>query len=830
MKRITLFFALLLFAVSTLAQTYTNTKQIRFYSVTSSDTAATVANSGRGWYDFVSHKFRCNINGTNTNWTGAGGGGGLTGAINGLSTSGSNAILGGSLTTPTIITGSSTNTLKYIFGGLGVTQTDGAGQWLSNTTPATVGAQQISPSLVFEGQGWKTTATAASQSVKFALDALPVQGTTAPTGSLRFKASINGAAYGSPIADIWSDGRISIGTSSPQSSTTLTVDRFSGSNNNLFNFLTLGTSIFRLSATSNIVHVGPNSTTTGSTDFYSLSGTISASSGNPQTTYFKTSPTINYTGTTSGAIVRGFVYEPTETSITGTQQLAFLATKGALVMGKSNVDVSTTRVQITGTGTGTGYNLLTQDLSFNNRFGIQDNGKMFLFTSPTNDDTETKYLVWDSSGEVQYKNESAIGSGLYWKNAGSTTGISASLSGTASFAGSWNKTATMTQDADARPVNDAYTYVVNPASAPASTSDYHGIDYSLSAQGSNINSNVNLYPLEVTAGMDGTGTVGGLFNIFCNSRNTSTGTVTSMTGIRLRARNNSTGTVSNYYAVRMNSPINSGTFTNWYGLYIDDISGPTNIWGLYSLEQNNFTKGLQIGSSNMIIGETSSSPLTNRKIRTLTSSGLTNGGIDIIGNGVNVATNFGIYSDTSIVTKIVDFSRLTSVNSITFGSGASEVIGAANGGASPSGDSLRIISGTISASSGTGSIGNLILETGYATSGNVSQGNLILKINTPSGSGNSGNIILETRNSTGTIKLNDGSNEQMGVATLVGGTVTVNNTKITANTRIFLTTQTLGGTIGVQYISARSAGTSFTITSTSGADTSTVAWLLIEPN
>ena len=35
----------------------------------------------------------------------------------------------------------------------------------SNTTPATSGNQQVSPAYVRTGQGWKTTSTAASQSV-----------------------------------------------------------------------------------------------------------------------------------------------------------------------------------------------------------------------------------------------------------------------------------------------------------------------------------------------------------------------------------------------------------------------------------------------------------------------------------------------------------------------------------------------------------------------------------------------------------------------------------------------------------------------------------------
>lgn len=77
--------------------------------------------------------------------------------------------------------------------------------------------------------------------------------------------------------------------------------------------------------------------------------------------------------------------------------------------------------------------------------------------------------------------------------------------------------------------------------------------------------------------------------------------------------------------------------------------------------------------------------------------------------------------------------------------------------------------------------------------------------------------------------LRDGSNKRMGQATLIGGTVVVSNTSITANTRIFLSRETLGGTAGHLAISARTASTSFTILSSSGTDTSTVNWLLIEP-
>jgi len=79
------------------------------------------------------------------------------------------------------------------------------------------------------------------------------------------------------------------------------------------------------------------------------------------------------------------------------------------------------------------------------------------------------------------------------------------------------------------------------------------------------------------------------------------------------------------------------------------------------------------------------------------------------------------------------------------------------------------------------------------------------------------------------LRVKEGTNRQMGTATLAAGTVTVSTTAVTANSRIQLTAQNTGGTPGALRVSARTAGTSFTITSTSNTDTSLVAWLLIEP-
>ena len=73
-----------------------------------------------------------------------------------------------------------------------------------------------------------------------------------------------------------------------------------------------------------------------------------------------------------------------------------------------------------------------------------------------------------------------------------------------------------------------------------------------------------------------------------------------------------------------------------------------------------------------------------------------------------------------------------------------------------------------------------------------------------------------------------------GTATLVAGVVTVTDTAITANSRIFPVPFADGGTPGARLTPSRSAGASFTITSndagvTQTADTSIIAYLIIEP-
>jgi hypothetical protein len=80
------------------------------------------------------------------------------------------------------------------------------------------------------------------------------------------------------------------------------------------------------------------------------------------------------------------------------------------------------------------------------------------------------------------------------------------------------------------------------------------------------------------------------------------------------------------------------------------------------------------------------------------------------------------------------------------------------------------------------------------------------------------------------LQIAEGANAKQGAATLVAGAVTVNTTAVAANSRIHLTVQSLGTVAAPKAVAvtARTAATSFTITSEDATDTSVVAWTIID--
>ena len=90
-----------------------------------------------------------------------------------------------------------------------------------------------------------------------------------------------------------------------------------------------------------------------------------------------------------------------------------------------------------------------------------------------------------------------------------------------------------------------------------------------------------------------------------------------------------------------------------------------------------------------------------------------------------------------------------------------------------------------------------------------------------------GGVIDITAAGSG-LRVAEGSNAKQGTATLSSGTVVVSNTSVTSSSRIFLTAQD-GNSTGALRVSARTAATSFTITSSAGGDSGVVAYEIFEP-
>lgn len=83
----------------------------------------------------------------------------------------------------------------WIMTGASIGATPSDGVIVENPTAAAAGAQQFSPRIRLTGQGWKTNATAASQTADVTLENRPVQGAASPTPQLVVNYQTNGGGY-----------------------------------------------------------------------------------------------------------------------------------------------------------------------------------------------------------------------------------------------------------------------------------------------------------------------------------------------------------------------------------------------------------------------------------------------------------------------------------------------------------------------------------------------------------------------------------------------------------------------------------------------------------
>jgi len=128
---------------------------------------------------------------------------------------------------------------------------------------------------------------------------------------------------------------------------------------------------------------------------------------------------------------------------------------------------------------------------------------------------------------------------------------------------------------------------------------------------------------------------------------------------------------------------------------------------------------------------------------------------------------------------------------------------------SPQGGNVSILNdnptGEIRLGSGSTSAAQFVLN----SSGNVVQ---------------TGSLTLSTAGNK--LNIATGTNASIGSGTLASGTATISTTAVTASSKIFIQ-YTSCASCGSTYISAKTAGTSFVVTSTNGSDASTFDWWIV---
>jgi hypothetical protein len=287
------------------------------------------------------------------------------------------------------------------------------------------------------------------------------------------------------------------------------------------------------------------------------------------------------------------------------------------------------------------------------------------------------------------------------------------------------------------------------------------------------------------------------------------------------------------FAVQFSSPLISGTgsasgkgggastasSTNSFAWGNVAVSSGANAIALGDNAQATFLRSIAIGrnstasgSSSVALGPTSTSSAANATAVGLGSQA-TAGAATAIGSGSQAnGTNSAAVGISC---------QANGTNSIAIGQACISTLGVTIGIAAVSTNSgSTVISANNSAATDTAS-NQLVLASQagiYFAPDNNST--VALKLET------TGQVNIQNAGTGLTIK--SGSNCKVDTAVLVGGTVTVSNTSVTANSLILLTTQVAGGVQGILSIGTVTAGTSFDINSSSVADTSTVGYMIVE--
>lgn len=301
---------------------------------------------------------------------------------------------------------------------------------------------------------------------------------------------------------------------------------------------------------------------------------------------------------------------------------------------------------------------------------------------------------------------------------------------------------------------------------------------------------------------------------------------------------NIVGSTASIYVKGAMDGFSFGPFTGFVQ-YVDNIAGGisplpspfTDLWVQAGIAVSSTVLNIDFVRHVDLIANSSGVPL---KGGLLSSSAINDGTGDLVlsvgANGnvlvANSAASLGINWAPAVVAS-TGLTYTTATRTLALSNLAGDVTGAPQ--------TNTIAATTVTGKALTGFIsgaGTVTAADTILTAFNKINGNVALKapLATPTFTGDvnssTGNVLISTIGKG--LQVKTGANAKIGTAVLAAGTVTVANSSVTANSRIFVTSNTDGGTPGWLRVSAKTVSTSFVITSSSATDTSTVAWMIVE--
>jgi hypothetical protein len=160
----------------------------------------------------------------------------------------------------------------------------------------------------------------------------------------------------------------------------------------------------------------------------------------------------------------------------------------------------------------------------------------------------------------------------------------------------------------------------NPQSA--STAFYYGID-GVTTSSSNYVGSAGVVGESIGGSYTGTGSLGTAIGLYADATNSSTGTITSAYGLQTIVQNGSTGTITKGYGLQVRTPVNDGTISTEYGVYIQAQAGTgiTNAYGIYQAGTSDINDLFGITNLSNSTGGTPVLSVTHTNTGTLSDSG-----------------------------------------------------------------------------------------------------------------------------------------------------------------------------------------------------------------